>query len=307
MQSKSGTGTRHIRWEVWASITVIVLMSLLGVFAPDLAPHDPTQMQVGLSNYPPAWYDSPSRPGQPDHLLGTDLLGRDIFSHVIYGARAAMFLVLSAIPLSVLIGGLVGVIAGLGNRYIETIFLLLSDIVSSVPSFMFAVILVLILRATPTGLLYGGLITLMLAFALVNWVSLGRLLYTSVLSIRSLAFMEAARSLGATPLHQTFRHILPHLSHLIIVWIVSNIPAVILLEALLGYVGIQILPVTDGSSFQDLSWGGLVMTGRTQLIRNPFILLTPALCILAISISFATLGEYLNERLNPQFDASQLH
>ena len=87
---------------------------------------------------------------------------------------------------------------------------------------------------------------------------------------------------------------------------INNIPAVILMEALLGYIGIQILQVADGTSFQDLSWGGLILFGRTRLNHNPFILLTPTLCILLISMSFSILGEYLNERLNPQLESSNI-
>ena len=306
MPSVLDTNIKSVRRGLWASVLTIGLISLLGLFAPGLAPYHPTRMQIGLSNYPPAWYNTPPKVGQPEHLLGTDLLGRDIFSHVIYGARAAMFLVLTAIPLSVLIGVVVGVTAGLGNRWIELAFLRLTDIVSSVPAFMFAVLLILILRVTPTGQVFGGLITLTLAYALASWVSLARLLYTSVLSIKQQVFMEAARSLGAGVGHQVFKHVLPHIAHLVIVWVVNNIPAVILLEALLGYVGIQILQVPESVSFQDLSWGGLILVGRSQLNRNPFFLLVPTLCILAISMSFSTLGEYLNERLNPQLETNQI-
>jgi ABC-type dipeptide/oligopeptide/nickel transport system permease subunit len=306
MLSLPERNVKSMRPGVWVSIVIIVLISLVGVFAPVVAPYDPMRMQIGLSNYPPAWYDTPSKKGLPDHWLGTDLYGRDIFSHVIHGARAAMFLALVAIPLAVVIGVIVGVLAGWGNRYLEAVFLRLTDILSSVPSFMFAVIVVFILRVTPTGMVLGGLLTLTLAYALINWVGLARLLYTEVLKIKHLAFMEAARSLGAGAFHQVFKHVLPHITHLIVVWVVNNIPAVILLEALLGYIGIQILPVFDGSSFQDLSWGGLILIGRNQLNRNPFILLAPTLCILAISMSFSVLGEYLNERMNPQLESSDL-
>jgi ABC-type dipeptide/oligopeptide/nickel transport system permease subunit len=217
-----------------------------------------------------------------------------------------MFLALIAIPLTALLGILVGIMAGLGNKTAEAIFLRLTDIVSSLPSFMFAVIIIFIVRATPTGEIFGGLITLTLAFALVNWVTLARLIYTSVLKIKQQEFMEAARSLGAGKLHLVFKHILPHISHLVIVWIVSNIPAVILLEALMGYIGIQILQRTDGSSFQDLSWGGLIFMGRSNLKLNPFMLLVPTVCILAISMSFSILGEYLRERTNPQLNSSEI-
>jgi ABC-type dipeptide/oligopeptide/nickel transport system permease subunit len=281
-------------------------MTLLAILAPVIAPYDPTDMQIGLSNYPPAWYNTPPKVGQPEHLLGTDFLGRDILSHLIHGARAAMFLTLIAIPLSVLVGVGVGMIAGLGNQSVKSFFLWLTDVVSSVPSFMLVVILVFILRGTPTGKVFGGLLTLTFAFALANWVGLARLVYTSVTRIKQLEFMEAARSLGANTARQIVKHILPHVSHLISVWIINNIPAIILMEALLGYIGIQILQVADGTSFQDLSWGGLVLVGRSQLNRNPFILLAPTLCILAISMSFATLGEYLNERLNPQLESRDI-
>ncbi|MGZ9234771.1 MAG: ABC transporter permease [Anaerolineales bacterium] len=306
METQPAEKKDRVHWGVWLSTLIIVLMTLAALFASVISPYDPMRMEIGQSNYPPAWYNTPGRVGHADHLLGTDQFGRDIFSHLLHGARAAMFLALIAIPLTALIGVLVGVIAGLGNKATEAIFLRLTDIVSSVPSFMFAVIIIFILRATPTGEISGGLITLTLAFALVSWVNLAKLIYISVLRIRQQEFMEAARSLGAGRLHQVFKHILPHVSHLVIVWVVSNIPAVILLEALMGYIGIQILQRTDGSSFQDLSWGGLIFMGRSNLRLNPFMLLVPTICILAISMSFSIVGEYLRERTNPQLMSNQI-
>src|SRR5215212_2312156 len=297
---------KQLPWTVWLSVGIIVLMSLVALFASVISPYDPTRMQIGQSNYPPAWYHTARGDGHAEHLLGTDIYGRDIFSHVLHGTRAAMFLALIAIPLTALIGTFVGVLAGLGNKTTEAIFLRLIDIVSAAPSFMFAVIIIFILRATPTGEIFGGLITLTLAFALASWVNLARLVYTSTLRIKQQEFMGAARSLGAGLLHQIFKHILPHVSHLIIAWVVSNVPAVILLEALMGYIGIQILQRTDGTSFQDLSWGGLIFMGRSHLKTNPFMLLIPTLCILAISMSFSILGEYLSERTNPQLELSQI-
>ena len=301
-----GRKRNRIRLGVWISIITITVMTLLAIFAPIVAPYDPTQMRVGVLNYPPAWYISSIRSGSPEFLLGTDMFGRDILSHLIHGTRAAMFLVLTAIPITVILGTAIGLAAGLGTPFLESIFLRFTDVISSVPSIMFAVILVFILRDTTAGALYGGLITMTLAFALVNWVSLARLLHASVKSLQQHEFMEASRSLGANAPHQIFKHILPHVSHLIIVWVVNNIPALILLEALLGYIGVQILQVADGSSFQDLSWGGLILIGRTQINRNPFLLFAPTFFILIISMSFSVLGEYLNEWLNPRLDSNQI-
>lgn len=304
--TENSSGKRSLSLREWAGLSIIVLMTLIALFAPLISPYDPQEMQIGESNYPPAWYEAPNKPGSTEHLLGTDLFGRDILSHVLHGTRSAMFLALIAIPLTALIGTCVGVVAASGNKVAESILLRLTDVMTAVPSFMFAVILVFIIRVTPLGLVFGGLITLTLAFALINWVSLARLVHTEVLKIKQLEFMEASRSLGGGWPHQIRWHILPHISHLIIVWIVNNIPAVILLEALFGYIGIQILQVTDGSSFQDLSWGGLIFYGRTALNRNPFMLFVPTVCILLISLSFSVLGEYLSERYNPQLDSSQV-
>jgi len=306
MFTQAKTTSRHLTGGVILSILIILAATLVALFAPKIAPFDPKRMQAGLSNYPPAWYENGVKPGRPDHLLGTDLFGRDILSRAIHGARSAMFLVILAIPLAVLFGTIAGILAGMGNKFIADLFQRISDIASSVPSFMFAVIIVFILRPTPMGRIYGGLITLTLAFALVNWVSLARLIYTSVITIKQLDFMEASRSLGAGAWPQVFKHILPHVSHLIITWAIINIPAVILLEALFGYIGVEILRVTDGSSFQDISWGGLILSGRTMWNYNPFVLLLPTLFILVISVSFATLGEYLNERMNPKFKSNQI-
>jgi len=306
LEAQQGLYKKRIRKGVWLSVFVIVAMTFLAVFASVISPYNPKEMKLGVSSFPPAWYDTPTKDGVPDHLLGTDLFGRDILSRAIHGARAAMFLVVIAIPLTVLIGVTVGVAAGVEHKIIETLFLRFTDVMSAVPSFMFAVIIVLIFRSTAMGRIFGGLITLTLAFAFVNWVSLARLVYTAVLKIKQQEFIEASRSLGATTGHQIFKHILPHVSHLIVVWIVNNIPAVILLEALLGYIGVQILRVADGSSFQDLSWGGLIFSGRTQLNWNPFILLVPTVCVLIISMSFSILGEYLNERMNPQLESNHI-
>ncbi len=306
MKSPAPLTKKTARLRVWLSLSFILLMTLIALFAPLISPYDPRELTIGMANYPPAWYNTPPKVGLPDHLLGTDLFGRDIFSHVIHGTRAAMFLVLIAIPLTALIGVIVGIAAASGNKILEAVVLHLTDAVSAVPSFMFAVTIVFIFRGIPIGKVFGGLITLTLAFVLVNWVGLARLIYTAVLRIKQQEFMEASRSLGAGTMRQIFKHILPHLSHLIIVWVVNNIPAIILLEALFGYIGIEILQVTDGSSFQDLSWGGLIFIGRRQLNQNPFILLVPTLCILVISMSFAFLGEYLSERMNPKLESTQI-
>src|SRR5574339_199203 len=122
MEAGSPEKKSRMHWSVWVSIFIIVLMALAALFASVISPYDPMRMEIGQSNYPPAWYNTPGRVGHADHLLGTDRFGRDIFSHLLHGARAAMFLALIAIPLTALLGILVGIIAGLGNKTTEAIF-----------------------------------------------------------------------------------------------------------------------------------------------------------------------------------------
>lgn len=280
---------------VWFSLIVMLTLALAAALAPWLAPHDPYRMHLSQSYLPPMWSRNPITPGNPAYPLGTDRDGRDILSRLIYGTRTAVVLALTAVPLAGLIGALVGILAGYTGGWLETLLMRLTDVVNSLPGIMFLVMAVLILRDlfAPTWL--NGMITLIIGFAAVAWVGLARLVRSAVLQIKGKAFVEAARSLGALPLQIVARHVIPNVMHLIMVWMVINVPAVILLEALLGYIGVGVTSSVDGAEFSVVSWGGLFFSGRSALNRNPYILLIPSLCILLISMSFILLGDYLNE------------
>lgn len=280
---------------VWFSLIVMLAMALAAALAPWLAPHDPYRMHLSQSYLPPMWSRNSITPGNPAYPLGTDRDGRDILSRLIYGTRTAVVLALTAVPLAGLIGALVGILAGYAGGWLETLLMRLTDVVNSLPGIMFLVMAVLILRDlfAPTWL--NGMITLIIGFAAVAWVGLARLVRSAVLQIKGKAFVEAARSLGASPLQIVARHVIPNVMHLIMVWMVINVPAVILLEALLGYIGVGVTSSVDGAEFSVVSWGGLFFSGRSALNRNPYILLIPSLCILLISMSFILLGDYLNE------------
>jgi peptide/nickel transport system permease protein len=296
MQSTSWKRIVHSS-RLWGSLGIMLLLSLVAIFAPRIAPYDPLKMNIVQADRPPMWMQNPSKPGSPEFPLGTDLFGRDILSRLIYGTRAATFLVLTALPTAALIGTLLGLLAGYSGGWIEALIMRVTDILNSLPGIMFVVIMVLILRRLLPPTPISGIFTLAISFAAVGWVSLARLIRGAVLQIKSQLFMEASRSLGASPWHLITRHLLPNVMHIVLVWVVNNISTVILLEAILGYIGIQVTsaPAESGNEFSVMSWGGLFHDGRAALSRNPFMLFIPALCVLLISMSFTLLGDFLSE------------
>jgi len=279
---------------IWFSLTVMLSLGLIAGLAPSIAPHDPYEGRPSQTRLPPMWVQGISRPGVPEYPLGTDRFGRDILSRLIYGTRTAFFLALTAVPLTALLGTAIGLIAGHVGGRLDAWLMLFTDMVNSLPGIMFVVIIVLIFRnmLTPTWL--HGLFTLIVGFAATSWVSLARLIRINVLQIRSKAFMEAAVALGSSPRRVMTHHLLPNVLHVILIWVINNIPAVILLEALLGYIGVGVTNAVEGGEFTVVSWGGMFFSGRSMLSANPLMLIIPSLCILLISMSFILLGDFLN-------------
>ena len=153
----------------------------------------------------------------------------------------------------------------------------------------------LIFRTALAPTWINGVLTLVVGFAAVSWVGLARLVRVNTQQIKALPFVEAAISLGGSPWHIISRHLLPNVAHVIVVWVINNIPAVILLEALLGYVGIGVTRAVDGDEFGIVSWGGLIFTGRSALSFNPLMVIGPSLGILLMTMSFILLGDALDE------------
>jgi ABC-type dipeptide/oligopeptide/nickel transport system permease subunit len=165
---------------------------------------------------------------------------------------------------------------------------------------MFVVIIILIFRSLYSPTWSHGLFTLVVGFAAISWVSLARQLRINLLLIKSQLFIEAAVSLGASPLRMITHHFLPNVYHIILVWVINNVPAVILLEAVLGYIGVGITSAIDGGEFSVASWGGMFFSGRSAMSRNPLMLIIPSLCILLLSLSFILLADALNETTRPE-------
>jgi ABC-type dipeptide/oligopeptide/nickel transport system permease subunit len=285
--------------RLWFSVAVMLFFGLVAIGAPWLAPHDPYRSSIVQSHLPPMWVRNEIVQGRAEFPLGTDMYGRDVLSRLIYGTRTAFFLACAAVPTAALIGTLLGLIAGYYGGRLDSLIVFLVDLIQSLPGVMFLVIIVLIFRSIFTPTWVHGLITLIIGFAAVAWVGLARLVRVNVLMIKAQSFVEAARALGASPWQMLVRHFLPNIAHVIMVWIINNIPAVILLESLLGYIGVGATRAVDGGEFTIVSWGGLFFVGRSALSRNPLILFLPSLCILLLAMSFIMLGDLLQETDRP--------
>ncbi len=285
------------RKTVWFSVATLLILGLIAVLAPVISPHDPYRWSLTAeqSNLPPVWVQNAAKSGQADFPLGTDRFGRDILSRLLYGTRTAFSLSMTAVPLAAVIGTILGLIAGYRSGWVDSIIMLLTDIIHSVPGIMLVVIIILIFRNSLSPTWFHGLLTLVVGFAAYSWVSLSRLVRANVILIKSKPFIEAARSLGASKREIIFHHLLPNVFHVILVWVINNIPAVILLEAVLGYIGVGITGAVDGSEFTVVSWGGMFFSGRSAMISNPTMLIIPSLGILWMSISFILLANFLNE------------
>jgi ABC-type dipeptide/oligopeptide/nickel transport system permease subunit len=277
----------------WFSLLIMLLLGSIAALAPRIAPHDPFEGSFKQTRLPPMWVQGRTNSGTAEYPLGTDRYGRDILSRMLYGMRTAFFLALTAVPLAALVGTVIGLIAGNAGGKLDSWILLFMDMISSLPGIMFVVIIVLIFRSMLTPTWSHGLLTLVVGFAAIGWVSLARMIRVNVLQIKSQSFVEAAVALGASRRRIILQHLLPNVLHIIMIWIINNVPAVILLEAILGYIGVGVTSAVDGGEFSIISWGGMFFSGRSALTSNPLMLIIPSICILLISMSFILLADFL--------------
>lgn len=288
-------------------MVLILLFLLVAIFAPFIAPHDPLKLNSGKDYLPPAWVakSQSGKAGDPAFLLGTDTLGRDVLSRVIYGARVSMIVGFIPTTVILIVGTMIGMFAGyLGGRT-DNLLMRLTDVIYAFPDLLFFIIVMVALRDTPIGQFLNGLFLLFIALALVNWVGVARLVRGQVLSLKQKEFIEAARSIGAKGPRIMFRHLLPNTVSVLVVAAAFQIPAMIITEAILGYLGLGLRPATDSSQFFITSWGALLLEGQTAINAQPWMLLAPAICIALVVLSFTFLGDGLRDALDPRMRGTQ--
>jgi peptide/nickel transport system permease protein len=261
------------------SVAIIGIIVSSAIFAPLIAPFAPeTQFREGLT-----LEGSPLGPNSK-FILGTDLLGRDLLSRLIYGARTSLLIGLLANGVAVLIGTFFGIIAGFLRGRIGSAIMRFTDLMMAFPALLLAI--------TLSAIFSPSLFIVALVIAMVNWVQIARVVYTQTLSISEKEFIEASRSLGATNTRILRCHILPHLAPFILVWSTLGISTTVLLEATLSYLGIGVRPPTP-------SWGNIIFENQTYFQTAPWLVFLPGLAIVMFALSFNFLGDALRDELDP--------
>ncbi|MBM4461066.1 MAG: ABC transporter permease [Chloroflexi bacterium] len=286
---------------------VILLFALTAILAPVIAPHNPLQINSGKDYLPPAWATtSPvGKPGEAAFPLGTDNLGRDVLSRVIYGARVSMVVGLVPVTVILILGITIGLFAGYRGGRVDNLLMRFADIIYAFPSLLFFIIVMTALRDTKIGQFLNGLLLLFLALSIVSWVGLARLVRGQVLSLKEKEFVEAARMIGAPNARIMLRHLLPNSLGPIIVSAAFAVPNMIITEATLGYLGIGLRPATDPKDIFITSWGALLLDGQVAINAQPWLLLVPAICVAAVVLAFNYVGDGLRDALDPRMAGTE--
>ena len=261
-----------------AGLAVTLFLTLIAVAAPLVAPYRPSlQLDiVALQNRPPGW----------PHVLGTDLLGRDVWSRVVYGARVSLGVGTLAAVLAAALGTLVGVAAGAGGRRLDGVLMRLVDVGLAVPR----IFLVLVVIAVGRRL---GTVGLALLLGATGWFATSRLVRADVLSLTRRPFVDAARALGARPARVALRHLLPNAASTVLVSLALGIANTMLLEAGLSFLGVGVEPPTA-------SWGNMIADARDQLTAAPWSSLAPGIALTVAVMALHALADGLHAALDPR-------
>jgi peptide/nickel transport system permease protein len=273
------TGTSHrphlIRWQERNLVIGAILITLIGlvaIFAPAIAPRGPLDTDYATRLHPPS----------QSHLFGTDNLGRDIFSRVLYGARIDLQVGVISVVLPFLIGGLLGCLAGYYGGRTDSLIMRVTDVIQAFP---FLILIIAIVAVLGTGLT-----SVYVAVALVAWVSYARLIRGEILVAKNQEYIEAARSLGGSDGRVIGRHLLPNVITSALVFACTDVVLYIVLVTSLSYLGLAAQPPSP-------EWGAMITEGRTFMATAWWISLFPGLAVVVTGIAFSIFGDGLADAL----------
>lgn len=258
---------------------LIVLVVAAAALASWIAPYAPEeQLFDGLT------LEGAPLPPDARFIMGTDLLGRDLFSRMLYGAQTSLIIGIVANGMALVIGTLVGLTAGFFRSWIGTALMRFTDLMMAFPALLLAICLAAIFKPS--------LWIVALVIALVNWVQAARIIYTETTSLAERDFIAAEKTLGAGTGRILFRHILPHLVPTIIVWGTLGISTTVLLEATLSFLGVGVQPPTP-------SWGNIIFENQTYFQSAPWLVFIPGAAIILLALAFNLVGDALRDVLDP--------
>jgi ABC-type dipeptide/oligopeptide/nickel transport system permease subunit len=263
------------RKVVVAALVILMIMVLVAVFAPLLAPHDPYQQKLTHSLQQPS----------SEHPLGTDLLGRDVLSRIIYGTRISLMVGIVVVFIAGAVGMTIGLLSGYFGGVLDALLMRIMDAMIAVP--------MIVLALAFGALLGGGIVNVIIALGLAIVPAYARLMRGQVLSVKNSDYVMAAMLTGVGNLRNMLVHVLPNCISPLIVLITMNLGLAILAEAGLSFLGLGITP-------PEASWGSMVNDGYRYLLTNPLLSIAPGVAILVVVLSFNVVGDALRDALDPR-------
>lgn len=270
---------------------IIVLAITMAIFAGYIAPYDPFFQNPEKLLKPPLW----SLPGDgPMHILGTDYLGRDVLSRVIYGSRVSLLVGFAAVFISGSIGLTLGIVSGYFGGYVDTILMRIVDVALAFPFILLALTLIAIFKPS--------LAVIILVISLRTWIIYARVIRGSVLSVREQDFVQAALANGSSTWRIMFRHILPNVFAPALVIATLYLGRMIIIESSLSYLGLGV-PPTDPR--WGVTWGNMLADGKLYLDTAWWIAAFPGLAIMILVMGFNLFGDWLRDILDPKLKTSE--
>lgn len=280
MRDERSRSRRRAGARLWLSAGWLTVLALAAIFAPLVAPQDPLVQDLFTSRLPPFW-DSGSEPG---YWLGTDNLGRDVLSRMIYGARVALGVALMAAFLAGIIGAVVGLLAGYYRGWVDTVVSRVIDIWMAFPPVLFAILLIAVLGT--------GLHSIVLAIVIIDWTRFARVIRVETMTQATMDYMDAATVAGAGRMRILTREILPNVLPTLGVLVTLEMGIAVIVEAILSFVNLSI-------STDDPTWGGMIAEGRISIHQAWWVLVFPLITLFLTVLSFSQLGEGLKDRFDP--------
>jgi peptide/nickel transport system permease protein len=271
---------RRGRASRWLSLAVLCLVILSSAFATLVAPESPTKQSLAQRLRPPAWTGQSGA----GHLIGTDQLGRDVLSRILYGGRLSLIVALLAVLLSASIGTFLGLVGGYAGGVLERVLMRLAEIQLAFPFILLVVTIVAVLGPSA--------VNVVLALGASGWVSYTRLVRAQVLTLRELAYVESARSLGASAPRILLRHLLPNVLSPVVVLASFSVAQMIILESALSFLGLGVQPPTP-------TWGGMLADARSYLEQAWWLAAFPGLALMLTVLAINILGDWLRDLLDP--------
>ena len=268
---------RQLRRNVAAMIglSILTVLALVAIFAAQIAPHDPIKLDLLNPLQPPL---------TPGHILGTDDLGRDVLSRLIYGSRASLVVGFIVVGIAGTVGVTLGAISGYFGGKIDMVIMRIVDVLFAFPFLILALAFVAILGPS--------LVNMMLVLGMVSWIAYARLVRSVVLSLREMTFVEAARSVGASDMRILFQHILPNVVGIVVVQATFGVAQAILAAAALSFLGFGMQPPAA-------EWGNMLTKMRDFMRHSPVLVIAPGMMIMITVLSLNFVGDALRDALDP--------